>query len=240
MKLSDCFDRTYVLNLPERADRRREIGEVLSAAGMAFEPGKLELFNAKRPDAPGEFPSIGARGCFLSHLGMLAKAKDLRLSRLLIMEDDLDLSPRVQEILSPLSERLGRDDWGMAYLGHVLKPETPPDAPFSLAEFVGPIATTHFYAVHEQVLNRLTTFLEEVLNRPAGHPEGGAMHVDGAFTTFRARNPDVVTLVARPNLGWQRSSSSDITSQWYDRSALTRGLISAARIVRRRLSPPPR
>ena len=240
MKLSDCFDRTYVLNLPQRADRRREIGEVLAGAGMAFEPGKVELFSAQRPDSAGEFTSIGSRGCFQSHLEMLMKAKDLGLSRLLVIEDDLDISSQLEEVIIPLSERLRRDDWGIAYLGHILKPDSPPGAPFSLEEFRGPIATTHFYAIQGQALDRLAAFLKQVLSRPAGHPDGGVMFIDGAFSTFRAQNSDVLTLVARPNLGWQRSSSSDITSTWYDRWAVTRSLVSTARSVRRRLSPPSR
>ena len=57
------------------------------------------------------------------------------------------------------------------------------------------------------------------------------MHVDGAYSMFRMRRPDVRTLMASPSLGGQRSSRSDIaTNQWYDRTPILRGL---ARIARR-------
>ena len=56
------------------------------------------------------------------------------------------------------------------------------------------------------------------------------MHVDGAYSMFRARRPDVVTLISSPSLGGQRSSRSDITAnRWYDRQPLLRGLAGLAR-----------
>jgi hypothetical protein len=56
------------------------------------------------------------------------------------------------------------------------------------------------------------------------------MHVDGAYSMFRARRPDVVTLVASPSLGGQRSSRSDITAnRWYDRQPGLRLLSGLAR-----------
>jgi glycosyl transferase, family 25 len=53
-------------------------------------------------------------------------------------------------------------------------------------------------------------FLRQVLDRPPGHPEGGPMHVDGAYTTFRRNHPEFMTLAAIPSLGHQRASRSDI------------------------------
>jgi len=230
MRLSDVFDRTYVLNLPDRADRRREMGEVLARAGMAWEDGRVELFGATRPADAGPFPSLGARGAFLSHLGMLRKARDLKLSRVLLLEDDLEFSPKLGPALDALAERLGRDDWGMVYLGHDLPSPPPPDSPCALTPYDGPIVLAHFYGV----LDRLIAFLELVMSRPPGHPDGGPMHVDGAFSTFRGQNPDVLTLVASPSLGWQRSSRSDIASnRWYDRAPVSRELVGLARRLRR-------
>ena len=79
-------------------------------------------------------------------------------------------------------------------------------------------------------VDRLLRFLEELQQRPPGHPDGGPMHLDGAYSTFRAQNPDVVTLIASPNLGWQRSSRSDIyPNAWFDRVPGFRQLAGAAR-----------
>lgn len=59
MKFDELFDRTYVINLPHRVDRRTAIELELSHAGMPFTPGRVELFAAIRPDSPGGFESIG-------------------------------------------------------------------------------------------------------------------------------------------------------------------------------------
>ena len=56
------------------------------------------------------------------------------------------------------------------------------------------------------------------------------MHVDGAYSMFRARSPEVLTLAASPSLGWQRSSRSDIAAnRWYDRQPGLRTLACLAR-----------
>jgi hypothetical protein len=56
------------------------------------------------------------------------------------------------------------------------------------------------------------------------------MHVDGAYSMFRMRYPDRVTLMATPSLGSQRSSRSDIaTNKWYDRTPVIREIASIAR-----------
>ncbi|HAX77040.1 MAG TPA: LPS biosynthesis glycosyltransferase, partial [Cyanobacteria bacterium UBA11372] len=52
------------------------------------------MFPAIRPDDAGDFPSIGARGCFESHLAILKQALADRLSNVLIVEDDLKISQR--------------------------------------------------------------------------------------------------------------------------------------------------
>jgi hypothetical protein len=61
------------------------------------------------------------------------------------------------------------------------------------------------------------------------------MHLDGAYSTFRHQNPDVVTLIASPNLGWQRSSPSNISPRWFDRVPGLRQLAGAAKTTKTRL-----
>ena len=238
MTLLDVFDRTFVLNLPHRADRRREMGVVLRRVGMDWEPGRVELFEATKVADPGPFPSVGARGCFLSHLRMLQRGRELGVSRLLLMEDDLEITPHFPELVDSVARRLAEDDWGFAILGHDGPTRLAPDEPPRLEVIRNGVYTNQFYAVHGQILDRLIAYLELVLTRPAGHPEGGPMHVDGAFTMFRDQNPDVRTLLAHPNLGWQRSSSSDIATRWVDQAPLIRNLFQAARLVKRRFARP--
>jgi hypothetical protein len=231
MRLAEYFDLSYVVNLPQRTDRRREMVGELAQAGLPADGSKLIWFPAIRPDDAADFPSIGARGCFLSHLSILKDAHQRGARTVLIMEDDLAISPQLKQCERELVEQLARQDWDFAYLGHV-QAGLENTYPFALMPTKAPVMTTHFYLLHVRVLGKLIEFLEAVLSRPAGHPAGGAMHVDGAYSMFRAQNPGVRTLLASPSLGGQRSSRSDVAdNSWYD-SAPLRPLAHMARGVK--------
>jgi glycosyl transferase family 25 len=232
-KITDYFQGVYAVNLPERKDRRQLIVKELEEAGMPLTPHKVEIFPAIRPDEAGGFPSIGARGCFYSHVAILKQAKQEGLSNILIVEDDLEISAKFRTDQAVILEQLCQRDWDFVYFGHV--EEVEQKSPVALVPFSEGVMTAHFYGVNGRIFDRLLRFLEEVQQRPPGHPDGGPMHLDGAYSTFRAQNPDVVTLIASPNLGWQRSSPSDITPNWFDRIPGLRQLAGAARSSKTRL-----
>jgi glycosyl transferase family 25 len=231
---ADCFGRTYVINLPERKDRLNGITRELNAAGLGFTHPKVRLFCATRSRETHGFPSAGARGCFLSHLGILTQAREEGLQSILVLEDDLALSPLFAANVERLLQEVMHRPWGFVYFGH--REETPPVDVCELVPFSGPVITAHFYAVNGSILDRLISYLEAVQLRAPGDPEGGPMHYDGALTMFRAANPDILTLISQPNLGWQRSSRSDIHGHWYDKVAGLRKAAAMARSVRQDFS----
>lgn len=227
-KITDYFQGVYVVNLPERTDRRKFIVKELESVGIPLTPDKVEIFPAIRPNEAGGFSSIGARGCFSSHVAILKQAKKLGLTNILILEDDLEISPKFRTDQAKIIEQLCQQDWDFAYFGHV--EEVGEKSPVALVPFSDAMMTTHFYAVNGKIFDSLLEFLEALQHRPAGHPDCGPMHLDGAYSTFRAQNPDVIALIASPNLGWQRSSRSDIyPNPWFDRLPGIKQLAGAAR-----------
>jgi len=86
------FDRVFVINLDSRPDRLREMGSQLRSIGYDFD-GRIQRFPAVKVAEPGGFRSIGAHGCFLSHLGCLEKALQSVARSVMILEDDVDFSP---------------------------------------------------------------------------------------------------------------------------------------------------
>lgn len=228
--LVDLFGCIFVINLPERKDRRAAISRELARAASPLQSGRVEIFPAIRPREPGGFPSPGVRGCFLSHLEVLLEARRRNAPSVLILEDDLAISPDLNGSLESLSAELQKQPWGLLYLGHVEK--VGRKVPVRLLSFTGPLMTAHFYAVNGPVLDRLIEYLQQVLLRPPGDPEGGPMHFDGALSMFREANPDVLTLIAEPNLGWQRASRSDLHSTWLQRTPPFREAYSLARFLR--------
>ena len=229
MSFADLFGCTFIINLPERRDRRRAVTRELVRAGMPLQPGKVELFAAVKPDEAAGFPSRGVRGCFLSHLRILQEAQRRNLERVLIMEDDLVLSPRIRREADVLANLLNQP-WGLVYFGHVEKVSGEGD--LRLNVFSGPLMTSHFYGVSAPARDRLIAYLEAAERRPPGHPDGGPMHLDAALTMFRRANPNAITLLAEPNLGWQRPSRSDIHSTWMQSTPVFREAYGFARFLR--------
>ncbi len=217
------FD-AYVVNLPAREDRRAEFGGQLKSIGLGWDA--VHLFPAIRPADAGPFASIGTRGCFLSQLEVLRRARD---KPVLILEDDLNFSRDFGERAGAIVEFLRANPWGMFYGGH----ETHGEPVEHLRPFPAHkgILLAHMVAFHASVAPRAVTYLEAMLRRPAGDPAGGPMHVDGAYSWFRSANPDVVTRLAEPQLGHQRHSRTDIHPlKWHDRMA---GVAQAAAALRR-------
>lgn len=230
MRVTQYLPKAYVVNLKSRTDRKRGMDRMLKRLGLSANGGWVEYFPAVKVDSAGGFPNAGARGCFLSHLEIHKTAMAEGLANVVVLEDDLEIAPAFLERSAALVKALEQHkDWGFAYFGHVLDDDPGHDSASPLRVETGPIQTTHFYAVNGPVLPRVIGYLEEVLKRPPGHPDGGPMHVDGALNMFRAQNPDVLTLAAQPNLGYQRSSRSDITSRWFDQVPGLRDLAQVAR-----------
>ena len=235
----DFFDKTYIINLPERLDRRKAITQELKRVNVSVPNDRVIFFPAIKPNDQGDFPSIGTKGCFLSHLSVLKDARDRGLKNVLILEDDLVFTNLLIQQQAAVISQLRDLDWDWVYLGHSIETDSPKTVAFQ--PFSDGIMLAHFMAVNDKVLDPLIAFLEQVLERPGGHPEGGPMHVDGAYSTFRVRNPEFRTLIATPNLGFQRLSPSDIAGhKWYDDVPVFSQLVSTLRAAknwwRKRLS----
>lgn len=208
------FDRIYVVNLVERADRRREMAGELARLGTGFDDPRVRLFDAIRPEAAGPFRSVGARGAFLSQLGVLREARAAGHHRILMLEDDCDVVPSIARRLPPLLDRLDAQDFGFFYGGHDL-PEggesLDRSGPLALAPPALTIRLAHFLGFGPAAIDRLPAYLEAMLARPQGSAEGGPMDVDGAYNWFRRAHPDLPTWLAMPPLGHQRPSRTDIS-----------------------------
>jgi glycosyl transferase, family 25 len=229
--LLNSFEFVSIINLPDRTDRRRDMERELDKIGLQSRTGHLEFFPAVRASAGGDWPSLGARGCFLSHYAVLKQALERRLQNILVMEDDCEFASTTEEFEHETVRTLRESRWDIVHLGHCEKPEIS-GAPV-LTRWDRPTMGAHLYAVNRSALGRLVSFLEQVTQRPDGHPEGGPQHYDGALTMFRAQNKDLLTLIAAPSVAGQRSSRSDIHGRWFDRvPGLQTAVNGARRIIR--------
>ncbi|MDA8225601.1 MAG: LPS biosynthesis glycosyltransferase, partial [Betaproteobacteria bacterium] len=155
----------------------------------------------------------------------------------LIPEDDLDFSRDFNARIGALCARLQQSDWGVFYGGYeLLQPLAGPDAEIQSMAAEAAVRTTHFVAFQAPVMERAAAYLQAMLARPGGHPDGGPMHVDGAYSWFRRQHPEMLTLIAVPELGYQRSSKTDIHPlSWIDRTPLLRDAANLARKLKNHL-----
>jgi len=231
MKLTDYFDKTYIINLPERKDRLWMIKHELKRAGIKLTPGKVEIFRGIRPADPGVFPNRGIRGCFLSHLTILKQAQKDDLKNVLIMEDDLAISDFFIKNEDAIIEKLSAYDWGDVFFGHVRKLEEPKE--FGFVPQHGYMITSHWYGVSRKTLGPLVAFLGQWEKRPDLWRIHNSPHIDGAFSVFRQMHPDCLTLISNPCLGWQKSSRSDIQPlSLVDRTPVLRNVITVYRAIK--------
>lgn len=222
------FSKIFIINLATRVDRRAEISDQLKLVGLSFSSPNVNLFEAIRPADAGGFESIGARGCFMSHLGVLREA--VSLDNVLILEDDLDFVPHIDTLVRSAIKRLPAD-WGIFY-GGAFTDLAPSGLPLTRVPPLTSLRNAHFVAFNGPVIASLVTYLEATLQRPPGHIDGGPMHVDGAYSRFRAENPEMKVFAAIPELGYQRPSRTDIhTLKWFDRTPVVKEVVQ---LIRRR------
>jgi hypothetical protein len=232
MKLLDYVDRISIVHLKERTDRYGPLVAELRRMGIEITDGKVSIPHAPKPPEANGMASRGVYGSFLSHLEILKSAQRDTLETVWVLEDDALFSQRFVREQSAIAEFLSRSEWDICYFGHTLTKELKA-LEIGLPRYSGPFFWAHCYAVHARILPRLTAYLEETLRNPPGHPRGGKVYIDAAYSLFRKLNPDVVTLVSNPVLSVQRGSPSSLVhGHWYDRLPLTRPAIKTARILR--------
>ena len=236
----DYFQQIYIVNLAHRADRRLEMEVQLKSIGLSFYTHNIVLFPACRPDNSGGFTSIGARGCFLSHLAILRDAGAKGFDRILILEDDLNFSAGFMERIGGITNLLEVENWHIFYGGYFLPtalPEFPAGMEVVKISPLSDIQTSHFIGFRGSAIDKVSKFLEALLGRQAGDKDGGPMHVDGAYNCFRRINSDQTTLLAVPELGYQRSSRTDIhVLRWFDRMPGFRHAVDGLRSLRNKFS----
>jgi len=213
MRLLDYLQHAYIINLPARSDRRRGVRAELKRVDIDPEDPRVQIFEATRPQGKGGFPTIGTRGCYMSHLGVLKHARDQGHERVWIMEDDVCFDPRWRDIEQDLVRQFEiYPDWWIGYLGWATPGQAPRLGTGSplLEPSAEAVTHSHCWAVQRHAFDPMIAYLDSCLSRPKGHPDGGPMHVDGAFARFRQRNPEAKTLICKPGVATQRSSRTDI------------------------------
>lgn len=209
--LLELFEKIYIINLPHRLDRRHEMEVQLKRMNVRKNDPRIVFFPAVRPDDKAEFPSIGARGCFMSHLGVLRKIRDGKISTALVLEDDCNFRYKDKNLLSTASKAVAGSGWDIFYGGALN--HRPSGKLVDGVEIMVPdigLMGSHCIGVKGVVAGEIAEYFEKMLARPAGDPNGGPMHVDGAYSWYRKERPNRTTLMPMLEIAYQRSSATDV------------------------------
>ena len=205
------FDMIYVINLETRGDRRKEINNQLLKISLSLSSKNVTLFKAIKPKDAGEFPSVGARGCFFSHLGVLKHSHFHQYKSILILEDDVNFVANFNEKFNTFIANLDKENFDFLYGDYRIQNfEKVITNSYVIVNSDVPIMLASFIAINGGVVEELINYLEKMSERRYGDPLGGPMHVDGAYSWFRREHKMSKTIVATPPIGYQRSSQSDI------------------------------
>jgi glycosyl transferase, family 25 len=233
-QIIEYFDRSYVINLLDRTDRRRQAEQEFRRAGINIPNEKVKFYTASRPADKGKFSDIGTRGCFESHRNVLELANREQLPNVLIFEDDVSFrnvgGTFEQEVIAQLSH----EDWDVVYFGYSIPPDDALTGP--LMRWPKDIRGAHFYAVNGKFIRTMLQYMHECELRPRDHPDGGPMPADGAYNHVRYVIPGVNLFLSVPNLAHQRSSRTDIAqTHVFDGLVWLRPIMRGARAIKHRL-----
>ena len=148
-----------------------------------------------------------------------------------MLEDDCTFGPNFTTVADVA---IADNTWGMCYLGHVEIVETREALLIEWAPSSS-VPLAHCYAVRAPVLPLLCRYLEAMILRQPGSPDGGPMSPDGALGWFRRSHPEIRTLLASPSVAGQRSSRSDLSPHPIDRIPFIRDAAAVLRGWRRQI-----
>jgi glycosyl transferase family 25 len=232
--LIEHFDRTYIINLAERTDRRQEVTREFGKLGIQIPNERIRFYTAQRPPDRGDFKDIGTRGNFLSHRGVLELARNEGLRNVLVLEDDVTFREVPERFVRSLIAHLSEIAWDVVYFGYLIPSDDSLEGP--LHPWPKDVLGAHFYAVNGPFINTMRKYMHECELRPRDHPDGGPMTADGAYNHVRYVIEGIRVFLAVPNLAHQRNSRTDIhDTHFLDKVFWLRPLVRCARTIKHRV-----
>jgi len=158
------FEKAYYINLDKRPERKIYIEKQLQKVGI-----DAERFPGIIPSEKLNFPTIGHRGCVLSHRAVIQKALDDGLKNVLIIEDDCVFTeefPNISKLM--IADMLFlKPRWDFLFFyykeccGYTKTKEISKNL-----QYIEGTAKTHFYGVnknaYKKVLKLIDTYSDSI------------------------------------------------------------------------------
>jgi glycosyl transferase family 25 len=233
-KIIDYFDRSYIINLSDRSDRRSQVQHEFERIGIKIPNEKVRFYTAVRPTEKAGFVNTGTRGNFTSHRNVLKLANQDGLRHVLVFEDDVSFRSVEHGFQEQLLTQLSAENWDVVFFAYLLPSDHDLIGP--LVRWPNDIIGAHFYAVNGKFVSTMLEYMNECELRPRDHPAGGPMPADGVYNHIRYVIPGINTFLSVPSLAYQRSSRTDVgPTRIFDRLVLLRPVLRGVRAIKHRL-----
>lgn len=215
MNINNYFDKIFCINLQKRTDRWNEMCRIFREQNLnvtrynAVDGNIMGWTNERYTVKLSAFN--GAMGCIASHLNLYKMAKQNNLKNILIMEDDCEFVPNLNQIFVERIKEVP-DDWDLLYFGGFHETRGGQFMPEKISTNVvraKRIITTTCYAVKNTVYDLIINTIEKDIPSPV-------TAIDGYLAAYI--QPKCNTYAFHPPLAWQRGSFSDIQNGWRDYS----------------------
>ncbi|WP_028978941.1 glycosyltransferase family 25 protein [Sporocytophaga myxococcoides] len=201
--LAEFFDHCYLINLPERVDRKEL--SLLECKAVGLTPEIFPAINGRKDNIvyhnPGNIDPIawnlGAAGLMKTTELILLDAKAKGYDKILILEDDVEFHPQVNEIFDDYKSTIP-DDWEFFQLGCCHK-EIPEKVNFRIFRITN-ADCLHCYGVHSRVYD---SYLEKIqkMDMPLDH------------VSVKYFQPKGTCYCLFPNFAYQRPNFSNIAGR---------------------------
>jgi hypothetical protein len=193
MKILECFDHAFVLNLPCDIQRMSDTREELKRCNISF-----ERLNGVTVNSSGDFKKCGILGALSAHISAVKIAQERGYISTLIIEDDIILRPNFCDLWADTIPELHRLSYDLFFFYRwTLRPALV--RPLGVMQIEKTVCT-HFYAVHSKFYQLYINFAENQLK---------ALRPKNIDEIFKA--PEVNIWATSYNLAGQRSGQSNVT-----------------------------
>jgi GR25 family glycosyltransferase involved in LPS biosynthesis len=192
------FDKIYCINLERRTDRWDKCLKQFRLHNLTVD--RFNAIDGRTLIEPNcIFETVGQYACLLSHLEVIKKAKELNLSSVLIMEDDVKFCDNFDAMLTESMAKVP-SDWDMIFFGsnHIIMPEKINSNIFKLVRSY----SAHCYAINAKMFDLLIGNLSK--------------EMEPLDVTYANLQPHINAYVINPHLTWQDPGYSDICEQYVD------------------------
>lgn len=212
--LNSYFDKIYCINLDRRPDRWQECEEIFAKQDLIVErisavDGNPDPANIRMTATDNRVITPGTIGCAMSHLKVVQQAKSENLSKILILEDDIDFIENVNQKFEEYILFVP-NSWQLLYTGgnHLGHHNVKTINQHCVRIFN--TYTTHFIGMR-------STLFDTMINRIPSHITNP---IDVIYAEWQ-RQFESYCIV--PHLSWQRTSFSDISNCLADYENIVRG-----------------